>query len=88
MQEKHYIIYKILEINDQVIAAKDLETFNWIYGKAFEWANEMGRNGKRVYDLHLETPESKHQDPLNIRCFLLCKIECTHEERKMWEEME
>lgn len=82
---KSFIPHKILVINDQVSVEQHNSTLSQCYALAFDWANRMGLEGKRVFDLLLKAPDY-HQDPLNCQSVLWCKIECSEEDRKIWEE--
>lgn len=79
-----YIPHLILTLTDQVTMNAMDETITEGYRLAFDWANRMGKEGKRVYDLFLQKPT--YEDPLNIRYSLWCKIECTEDERRIWEK--
>jgi hypothetical protein len=82
---KSYIPHRILVINRAAIEHKDEETLSRCYQLAFDWANRMGQEGKKVFDLFLEKPDYG-KDPLNIgRYYLWCKMECTIEEREKWD---
>ena len=83
---KSYIPHRILVINDQVVQSALDETLFECYRLAFKWANDMGLQGKKVFDLFLEKPKYDG-DPMNIpRYYLWCKIECTEDERKIWDD--
>lgn len=86
---KSFIPHRILVINEQVVQEKDEENMTRCYQLAFDWANRMGMKRKRVFDLYLQSPDP-NKDPINIHCqsYLWCKIECTMEERKIWDEIQ
>jgi hypothetical protein len=84
---KEYIPHRLLVINDQVEKSTQDETFMHCMKMAFQWANDMGLKGKKVFGLFLETPDPSKYDPLRQHSSLWCKIECTKEEREQWEEM-
>ena len=82
-----YIPYRILTINEQVEKTAQDESFLYCMKLVFDWANQMGIKGQRVFSLHLETPNSNNYNPLRQHKVLWCKIECTEEERKAWEKL-
>lgn len=86
--QKSFIPHRILVINDQVVQAKDNETLTRCYQLAFDWANRMGKEGKRVFDLFLQRPDPNNYNPMRQQSYLWCKIECTIEERKKWDELQ
>lgn len=85
---KSYIPHRILIINDQINESARDKTLSECYRLAFDWANKMGSQGKKVFDLYLQKPDYD-KDPMNMARYILwCKIECTIEERKLWEEQQ
>ena len=83
---KYYIPHKLLVINEQMHLNEESNTFMKCARIAFDWANQMGLKGKRVYGLWLEEPIPSMLDPKSFAKTLWCQIECTAEERKMWNE--
>lgn len=81
---KSYIPHRIFVINDQIVH----ETMDRCYQLAFDWANRMGMEGKRVFDLCLQRPDPNNFNPLRQQSYLCCKIECTIEEREKWDELQ
>jgi hypothetical protein len=51
---------------------------------AFDWANQKGLKGQKVFALHLVEPDKNSlvRQPHRISCM----IECTKEEREAWEK--
>lgn len=78
---KNYIPHCILHINEQI---DECDTLMTIMNHAFDWANRMGLEGKRVGSLVLEKPRPDH--PFAISSRLFCEIECTEKERTEWEK--
>lgn len=80
----HFIPHRLLVINefDNQSESKILEM---CMNLAFQWSNDMGMKGKKVSGLFLERPKASY-DPLGGRGILWCKIECTEDEYKLWEE--
>lgn len=79
---KHFVPHCIMQLNEfitedpvLVMAMKHL----------FRWANDMGLQGKTVSHLILVPPDTKN--PMYCSYKLLCQIQCTEEERKVWEEV-
>ncbi len=85
---KYYIPHRILIIHEQVVRSKDDESFLHAMKIAFNWANEMGIKGKRVFGMYLELPDKENYNLLKQHSSLWCQIECTKEERKRWEELQ
>lgn len=85
---KSYIPHRLLVINDQIVEAKDNESMERCYQLAFDWANRMGLEGKKVFSLFLERPDPKNFNPMRQQSYLWCKIECTEEERAKWDEIQ
>ena len=83
----HYIPHKILIINEQVQQKESDDAFMHCMKLAFQWANDMGINGKKVSNLYLENPNPNVFDPLRQHKALWCKIECTEEERNQWDSL-
>lgn len=81
----YYIPYRICVINE-VDFLQTQEVLLTVFRVAFEWANKMGLKGKRVYNLHLQRAAPKSMSPMNCQSYLWCQIECTKEEREIWEE--
>lgn len=82
---KTYIPYKLLVINE----FSENEAMNKCYRLAFDWANKIGRNGKRVFDLYIQRPDPENYNPLSQQSYnLWCKIECSMREHDIWEEMQ
>lgn len=50
--------------------------------KVFDFANDMGIQGKKVFGLHIDHPSYK--DPLSIQTYFKCKISCSEKERTAW----
>ncbi len=80
-----YIPHLILTLTDQVTQSAMDETLTEAYRLAFDWANRMGKEGKRVYDLFLQKPNYA-VNPFDTYFHLWCKIECSKEDRIIWEE--
>ena len=85
---KHFIPHRIFVINEQIEFSNMREIILRCYALAFEWANKMGLEGKRVYDLYLQKPDPINCNSMNTASYLWCKIECTEEERMQWEEQQ
>jgi hypothetical protein len=83
---KSFIPHNIITINRLVKDNKDLDVLHYCYRMAFDWANRMGLEGKRVYDLEMLEPPMN--DVFFSRYYLCCKIECTLEERRAWEDQQ
>lgn len=83
-----YIPHRLLVINEYAGTNLDDAVMNECYRLAFDWANDMGRKGKRVFGLFLQRPDPKNHDPVRQQSHLWCKIECTVGEREIWEEMQ
>lgn len=83
-----YIPHTILVINDQILSAKDDETLSRCYALAFDWANRMGKEGKKVFGLRLKRPDPNDYNPSRMQSYLSCNIGCTVEERQKWDEMQ
>lgn len=73
-------------INTQIQTQPDDKAFMEYMRLAFNWANEMGLKGKKVFGLLLKQPDSNNFDPVNTQSILWCQVECTKEERECWEE--
>lgn len=82
---KTWIPHKILTMNEQVIQTYNDEAFLRCMNLAFDWANQMGIKGQRVFDLTITTPSDRPYDPLNEVISVWCKIECTEEQRQHWQ---
>lgn len=78
---KYFIPYCILHINEEI---EECEILMTVMKHAFDWANRMGLEGKRVDSLVLEKPRRDH--PFEILSRLFCEIECTEQERIEWEK--
>lgn len=76
-----FTTYKIGTINRKVIEQKDQETLQRFYELAFDWANRMGLQGKKVFGLSLKKTDSQDDNPLNVIYHLCCNIERTIEEK-------
>lgn len=83
---KSYIPHRLLVINQQFNANADDPVLMESMKVAFEWANKMGLEGKSVCNLYLQKADHKEFDPMRQQSILWCKIECTEEERKIWDE--
>jgi hypothetical protein len=83
---KSYIPHQILVINEEISKDAQNVTFTRAYRLAFDWANMMGMNGKKVFDFYIQNPEYWGDPIASQKTLLWCKIECTEEERKIWEE--
>jgi hypothetical protein len=83
-----YIPHRILVINQQITKNADDEALLQAFRLAFDWANRMGQEGKRVFDLYLQRPDINNYNPLANQSYLWCKIECTQEERERWDEIQ
>ena len=85
----HYIPKKLLVITDSnVTYTYNDPIFCSCMQKAFQWANEMGLNGKKVSGLHIQTRDFEDMNPLSPHIIIWCQIECTEEERRAWEDMQ
>lgn len=82
---KSYIPHKLITLNSQISQNGDDKVLMECFRKAFDWANQMGLEGKRVFDFYFERPDPSN--PFAGQSYIWCKIECTEEERKYWEEM-
>ncbi len=85
---KSYIPHRLLVVNASASNFIDDPVMNECYRLAFDWANEMGRQGKKVFGLRLEKPDEKNYNAMRQHSTLWCQIECTEEERVRWEEMQ
>jgi hypothetical protein len=82
---KSCIPHKLLVINAFAEQSMEDPCFMQCMKMAFQWANDMGINGKKVFDLHLERAD--HNNLVARPAILWCNIECTIEERERWEKM-
>ena len=79
---KHFQPFKVFTIIEQV----DFDpTFFTCMQHLFEWANKAGLEGKKVGGLILQKNES--HDPLNRYQHIWCKIECTEQQEKDYNEL-
>ncbi len=85
---KSYIPHRILIINEQICKNEEEKILTNCFQLSFDWANRMGLEGKRVFDLFLQKPDERNYNPMRQQSFLWCKIECTIEERKLWDEQQ
>lgn len=83
---KSFIPHNIITINQSILNKENLEFLHYCYERVFDWANRMGLEGKRVYDLEMLDPPMN--DAFFSRYYLCCKIECTLEQRKAWEDQQ
>ncbi len=80
---KSSISHCLLNINQDV--QKDpilMESMKLI----FEWANDMGIKGKKVFGLHFVEPDLRKIPAEPYRIY--CRIECSEQEREAWEEQQ
>jgi hypothetical protein len=85
---KLYIYHQLLVFNEQIQQNPDDPVFMRSMELAFQWANDMGLMGKKVFDLHFQEPDPKEYNPMKQQQIIWCKIECTEEERMHWEELQ
>jgi len=81
---KNYIPKKLLVITYDVNSDVYNDVLIDCLFKSFDWANRMGLEGKKVYDLTLKEPD--RDNPLSTALTLWCKVECSEQERKDWEK--
>lgn len=81
---KSYIPHRLLIINEHISENAEDENFMRSMQLAFDWANQMGLQGKKVSGLNLVKP---HPDILNQRQSLWCIMECSEEEQELWNEL-
>jgi hypothetical protein len=80
-----YIPRCILVLNAPFDYQQEKEIEDYAMARVNYWAEEMRSIGKNVYDITII--EDQGENPLTGRQKrIFCKIECTEEERKMWEE--
>lgn len=85
---KSYIPHRILIINEHVQKNENDPVFFHLMKLVFQWSNDMGIENKKVFGLHLQEPDPYNYSPLQQHKSLWCKIECTQEERKQWDDIQ
>ena len=85
---KSYIPYRLLIINREITDNQNYRLLEEYYRRAFDWANQMGQQGKRVFNLSIQVPDDENYNPKIRHSYLWCMIECTEEERKIWDEIQ
>lgn len=82
---KSYISHQLMVICDQISLPDDI--LMMCMERAFDWANQMGLEGKKVSNLSLQGPNFL-DDPLAQQSVISCQIECTLDERKLWDDQQ
>lgn len=74
----HFILRHLLTVNQNI--HKDPVMLTCMQ-KLFEWANEAGLKGQKVYGLIM--PDPNPNDPLDSVYRIWCKMECTEEQKEV-----
>ena len=61
---KSYIPHRLLLINEHVTMSSEDPVFMECMRLAFEWANDMGLQGKKVHSLTLQKPDPNQYNTL------------------------
>lgn len=85
---KSCIPHRLLVINEHAQENDEDPVFMTCMRLAFQWANDMGLQGKKVHSLTLQKPDPNKYDPIRQQKSLWCKIECEEDERNRWNEMQ
>jgi hypothetical protein len=77
---ENFILKQLLVINE--IVKRDPVLVRYMQ-MLFDWANEAGLKGQKVWDLTIVEPEA--MNPFRNHCQIWCKMGCTEEQMKNWE---
>jgi hypothetical protein len=79
---KEFIPHGIMTLNEYCV---EDPVMMMAFQHIFVWANEMGLKGTKVFNLRFKQCDKTNNPCVPFGCFG-CLVECTSEQRKIWEE--